>query len=974
MTAIPLPPVILPDDPVRPAGLEAPSPALEVLYPDGGPPPAYEKSAAVLGRAAGFSEFITAACRRCPEEIRELIVSGDLLCSRKADACSKAARMAAEAASGEDDLMRRLRILRRREMIRIAVRDLGGLAGLNETCADLSRLAEACVDAALDRLHRWLTAEWGVPVSDDGTPQHLVVMGMGKLGARELNFSSDIDLIFLFPASGATTGGRRHLSCDEFFQRLGRRLMRVIGEATADGFVFRVDMNLRPLGESGPLAMNFDAAEQYFQEQGREWERYAWIKARCVAGDREAGAAFLSRLNRFVYRRYLDYGVFEAIRDMKGRIEAESVRRNLTGNIKLGPGGIREVEFFGQIFQLLRGGVDAALQERRILAVLDLLKEKGLIQEEVRTDLAAAYVFLRHAEHRLQAWGDAQTHDLPAASQALTRLARSLGFAAAGEFQAALKEVRRTVHLHFQNLLQPEKERHPGPAECMSPDASGPLHDIWCFPSEDEARLIRMTEAGYRDPARALAIIGNFKSEFDAMAISREGRERIHRFMPMAAAAAGRAESPELVLERIISLVKSVLTRTSYIALFLEKPRALVHLVRLADASGWILSAMTRHPLLLDELIDARLLYRPPSYPEMAADLDNRMAMIPDDDLERQMDELRVFRSVNILRVAAADITNAIPLMHVSDHLSHVAEIILDRVLVLAREQLARRHGLPPCDPPLTAGGGDESGFIIIAYGKLGGFELSYGSDLDLVFLHSGTAGMSSGGRTGIDAVTWFTRLGQRIIHLLSTATTLGRLYETDMRLRPDGESGVLVRHMDGFERYQMETAWIWEQQALVRARPVAGDPRLAARFGKIRTASLTRKRDPEKLRTAIREMRERMRQELLTKIDGKFDLKQGAGGMVDVEFLVQYLVLRHCRRHPEILRWTDNVRLIGELARVGALTPGESHLLRRALLCYRTTGHKLNLRELPQRIGPDRYPDLRREVSRIWQAYMGGS
>lgn len=465
----------------------------------------------------------------------------------------------------------------------------------------------------------------------------------------------------------------------------------------------------------------------------------------------------------------------------------------------------------------------------------------------------------------------------------------------------------------------------------------------------------------------ALRLIGDFKSTLSAAVLSREGRERIERLMPLVIEAAGQAGRPDVALERVLSLVHSVRTRTSYVSLLLENPPALTHLVRLADTSRWIFNVLSRAPLLLDELIDPRTLYRPPSRMELEAEVERRMAHVPADDLEGQMDELRVFKQVNVLRVAAADITDATPLMRVSDYLSDIAETTIGRALALAWDQLTARHGIPPCDPPLKPG---ETGFAVIAFGKLGGLELSYGSDLDLVFLHGGADGVSDG-PSPVDPITFYARLGQRLVHILSTATHLGRLYEIDMRLRPNGESGILVIPMEGYRHYLLRDAWTWEKQALIRARPIAGDPSLRDRFTAIRHEALTRPADREALRSDIRDMRERMRRELYREKSGVFELKQGPGGMVDIEFLVQFLVLAGAHDHPELTRWTDNVRLIGQLAGLGELSERSAHVLRQGFLRYRTTTHKLNLREQPAEVSSDRFAELRGAVSETWRRYM---
>ncbi|WP_373501485.1 bifunctional [glutamate--ammonia ligase]-adenylyl-L-tyrosine phosphorylase/[glutamate--ammonia-ligase] adenylyltransferase [Desulfococcus sp.] len=914
-----------------------------------------------LRQAFAVSDFILKSCARNPGMTAALFESGDLY--RAYDAGVYARGLAALLADAADEaaLSHILRLFRRREMTRIAFRDLCGLSDLRETVGDLSDLADACLEAALSRLHAWQCAALGTPVDKTGNPQGLVVFGMGKLGARELNFSSDIDLIFAYPEAGRTDGGPRSVTNEEFFTRLSRRLIHVLGACTVDGFVFRVDMNLRPYGESGPMAMSFDAVESYYQEQGREWERYAWIKARPVAGDTAAGDRLACALKPFIYRRYLDFGVFESLRDMKQMIAVEVKRKGMADHIKLGPGGIREVEFFGQIFQLIRGGVIPALQDRRIFVVLSLLAREGYIADETCRALQEAYVFLRRTEHRLQEFNDAQTHVLPGDTAGRARLAAAMGFADWGAFYDRLKHHTAAVHCHFNSLLRMEES-----APEADP-AAGTLAGVWDHPRDDADARAAIEAAGYDDPEEALRCLKSFHDEIDGQALSSEGRDRIDRLMPLVIAGAGRTDQPGVTLERTVSLIRAIRRRTSYVSLLLETPHALEHLIRLADTSSWILNLLTRRPMLLDELLDPRTLYLPPERAELEASLTRKQAKNEADDLEGQMDALRLFRQVNVLKVAAADITNAIPLMRVSDHLSDIAETVLHRVVAMSADHLFERHGVPECNPPLTGG---ERGFAVIAYGKLGGLELGYDSDLDLVFLHSGTGGFSDG-RQPVDTTTFYSRLGQRVLHMLSTHTSAGRLYEVDMRLRPSGDAGILVTSMEGFRQYLLTEAWTWEKQALVRARPIVGDPRLMDRFNEIRREVLARTRDPAVLRKEIRDMRARMKKELLAPENGLFDLKQGTGGMVDIEFLVQYLVLLESHQRPGILDWTDNVRLIRSLSDAGIIDEITAYFLRKAYLTYRSMGHKLSLREKPAKVPEDHFADLRDRVTAVWRRYV---
>jgi glutamate-ammonia-ligase adenylyltransferase len=861
-----------------------------------------------------------------------------------------------------EDLAARLRRFRRRELVRIAWRDLMGSADLAATTSDLSDLAEACLDQALGWLYGRQCAEQGTPTAADGTPMGLVVLALGKLGARELNFSSDIDLIFAFPGEGETRGADRPAEHGEFFSRLCRQLIHVIGHPGGEGFVFRVDLRLRPFGDNGPLVLSFDSMEHYYQEQGRDWERYAWIKARAVAGDLRSGQELLKRLRPFVYRRYLDFGAFESLRAMKHMISQEVARRGMHQNVKLGRGGIREIEFFGQMFQLIRGGVSPELQRGPIRDVLAALAAEGHIPEEVGRELDAAYVFLRSVEHRLQEAADQQTHELPSDPLGQARLAASLGFDSHDAFRAALDRHRDRVHGHFQLLLEsPEAERG-------DPHQDHGLAGIWHQKLDAAEASAVLAQMGYQPPAEALQILKDLHEDSATRALSPTGRQRLDRLIPLVVTEAGRAGQPLTALRRLADLIRAVERRTSYLALLLEYPAALAHLVKLVDASPWITSLLSQHPVLLDELLDPRTLYRPPPREALEAEIKRRVGRAPEEDLEAQIEALCIFKQINVLRVAAADVSGRLPLMRVSDYLSDIAEVTIDAVVDLAWRHLAERHGLPDCH---LSGVRCERGFGVIAYGKLGGLELGYGSDLDLVFLHAGADGQTHGGPHPIDNAQFFNRLGQRVIHLLTSHTRAGRVYEIDMRLRASGISGILVQHVEAFHDYQLNQAWTWEHQALIKARPVSGDPVIAARFDAIRAEVLSRPRPRVQLRADVADMRRRMRAETRRSGEGLFDLKQDPGGIVDIEFLVQYLVLRQAHRYPELVRWTDNVRLIQTL--IGSAVLGEvtAHVLKHAYLIYRAAAHQLSLQEKPSLVPAEKFERLQQRIRRIWAAFF---
>ncbi|MCB1823746.1 MAG: bifunctional [glutamate--ammonia ligase]-adenylyl-L-tyrosine phosphorylase/[glutamate--ammonia-ligase] adenylyltransferase [Candidatus Competibacteraceae bacterium] len=906
------------------------------------------------------SEFVARACIREPALLAELWAGGELARVQAPGECrARLERQLAEVVD-ETQLGVLLRRFRRREMIRIAWRDLAGLANLAETLGDLSDLAEAAVDAALERLHAWQGRRFGLPRDTDGQAQRLVVLGMGKLGGRELNFSSDIDLIFTFPRQGQTDGARA-VANEEFFRRLGQRLIKVLAEPTADGFVFRVDMRLRPFGDSGPLAISFAAFEDYYQNHGRDWERYAMIKARVIAGDRDAGERLLAGLRPFVYRRYLDYGAFEALRGMKALIAQEVERKGMQRNIKLGPGGIREIEFIGQVFQLIYGGRDPMLRERGILAVLDHLAASGRLPAAAVTDLKQAYAFLRRVENRLQAWADRQTHDLPNDELAQLRLAYAMG---QPDWEAFAGELARHVRAVSQQFAQVFGD--------AATDAGTPqerLAVLWGDEPGEEGALQVLAEHGFEDPALAWNRLRALKTGFSYRAMSPRGRERLDVLVPRVLEAAAAGPRPAATLERVFNLLEAVARRSVYLALLAEHPQALAQLIKLCAASSWIATHLTRYPLLLDDLLNPATLYAPLDRRQLVSELDQQLARVPAGDAEELLNALRYFKQGNVLRVAAADVSGAMPLMIVSDHLTEIAEVLLRKVLELAWADLLPRFGSPEC---VVDGVKREARFAILAYGKLGGIELNYGSDLDLVFLHDSIGGQQvTAGPRQIDNAAFFAKLVQRIISLLNTRTGAGDLYEVDTRLRPSGRAGLLVSSFEAFAEYQQHQAWTWEHQALARTRAVAGPAALTERFQAIRQAVLGRERDLAVLRQEVRDMRERMRAELDASTAETFDLKQGRGGIADIEFMVQYKILANAHRYPDLLIYTDNIRQTDGLERFGILSIADAARLRNAYRSLRRRIHLLKLQEQPARIPADEAREVREGVSRIWRRLM---
>ncbi len=912
-----------------------------------------------IAKVLALSDFIAQSLIRDPQLLPDLFSSSDLWRNYTEDEYVQGLQQRLQGCLNENQLGEILRRYRRREMVRIAWRDLAGHADLQQTIADLSSLADACIDGALEHLYRWHCELWGTPHSIDDEPQQMVVIGMGKLGARELNFSSDVDLIFSYPENGETRGGRGATN-QEFFIKLGQALIRSLDAATAHGFVFRVDMRLRPFGESSALAVSFDRMEAYYQTHGREWERYAMIKARVVAGDREAGAELLARLKPFVYRKYVDFGAFESLREMKAMIAREVQRKGMADNIKLGAGGIREVEFIGQAFQLIRGGREPTLQIRPILPVLQRLRSLGQLPEFVVDELSDAYTFLRNSEHRLQEFAEQQTHKLPGDDLGRQRLAFGMGFADWERYEAALIEQRRRVHEHFEQVFAAPQTDH---AESDERDLRG----LWLGDLDDSVSLATLQQIGFEDTAEAYRLLQAQHRSRSYLNMSAQGRNRMDQLMPLMLGAVGATDDPDQTLKRVLQLVEGIGRRSAYIALLVENPMAMSQLVRLCAASPWIAVQLGRNPHLLDELLDPRTLYAPPSREEIVSEVRARLAHLDTEDMEGQMDVLRRIKQAAVLRVAAADIVGAVPLMVVSDHLSELAEVMVEAAFDLAWKHLTLRHGRPSCSDSRVC----DSGFAVIAYGKLGGIELSYGSDLDVVFLHSEESGSSTDGAKPVENGVFYARLAQRMIHILNTPTPAGILYEIDTRLRPSGASGLLVSNVDAFADYQRQHAWTWEHQALVRARLICGDAGIADAFSAIRAEIISQPREVETLRGEVREMREKMRSQLSKAEAGKFDLKQDPGGIADIEFMVQYGVLAWAHEHPRLLQFSDNIRLLELFAGCGLMAEADSKLLCDAYRVFRSQVHRLTLQEQKAVVTEDQFSGEREAVLRLWRSLM---
>ena len=919
-------------------------------------------------RVLACSDFVFSSCERHPSMLEDLVSSGDLEAPYPASAAGargrpslrERAESVARAAGSIDGLMTDLRRLRRREMVRIAWRDIGGLADFDETVRDTSDLADAIIETSLDRLHEWQCADLGTPIGHTGEPQQLVVLALGKLGASELNFSSDIDLIFTFPENGQTEGGRRSVDNDRFFLQLARKLVKVLGEPTADGFVYRVDMRLRPFGTQGPLVLSFDALEEYYQTHGRDWERYAFIRVRAVSGDMVLAAELLERLRPFVYRRYIDFGTLQSLRSLKVVMEQEVARKGMEHSVKHGPGGIREVEFTGQAFQMVRGGRTPALRYRRLLTVLARLGELELLPAHAVESLSSAYRFLRAAEHRLQQVDDRQEHMLPLDEPGRARIAAGMGYASWEAFSERLDRHRRNVDEQFAQVFGQERE--------TDATAGGdPLGALLSASTDEETGVTLLEGAGFAAAREAWSVIARYRDTIALKMPDALGHERLARLTPDLLRAIAAQSNATTTLERVMTVIESIAKRSVYLALLAERSIALSQFVQLCAASPWIARLLGRHPVLFDELLDPRTLYEPLAPDRLDKDIAERLTAIDDPDREHEMDCLRQSKQANVLRVAAADVSRRIPLMVVSDHLTEIAEAVLRAALAIAWRDITARHGRPASMPRDAA----FAPYAIIAYGKLGGIELGYGSDLDLVFVHDDDSSAMTTGPKSIDLATFYARLTQRLIHVLTTMTSQGALYEVDPRLRPDGSKGVLVNTLDGLGEYVRDKAWTWEHQALVRARAVAGDPALGQRFAHLRRDILLRDRDGDTLRDDVRSMRERMRTELGSRGSGRFDLKQDPGGVADIEFMVQYGALRWGSRLGADLDFTDNIRLLDGFRRADLMPEEDVTLLADAYRAYRGRIHELSLQESEAVVGNEEFAELREAVVAIWNRLM---
>lgn len=826
--------------------------------------------------------------------------------------------------TNEESLKRALRHLRQQVMARIIVRDLNCLADLQEVMRTISHLAEVAVQTAIHHLAYWLKPQYGTPVSASGEEQSLIVVGMGKLGGGELNVSSDIDLIFAYEEAGETTiagiNGAQSISNQDFFTRLAKKLIAAIDEVTEDGFVFRVDMRLRPFGSEGALVSDLDALEDYYQNHGREWERYAWIKGRVIAGNNQKLAKLLKP---FVFRKYLDFGAFASMRDLKIQIQRDVNSKGMHDNIKLGRGGIREIEFIAQVFQLIRGGRDASLQVKPTLAVIELLKNKGLLPETTAKELTEAYAFLRNLEHRLMYVEDAQTQELPKTDEAKARIAKAMQHPPTANteqdaheswaaFLAKLNTHRQLVQLHFDATFSDTTASHY--------DALETEKSIWNGRLENAIASQELRQAGFKEAEETLRRLYEMHQGSRYAKLPELSRQRFDALMPYVISLSGKTTNADVTLVRMMNLLESICRRASYLALLAEHPEAMHLLVKLCSSSPWLANYLTQHPILLDELLDTRTLYAAPDFAAMRSELLKHLHDA-DGDIERQMDIMRHFKHASLFKFAAQDLNDELTLETLSDYLSALADLIMEVSLATLWPYVRGKH----IDVPK---------FAVIGYGKLGGKELGYASDLDIIFLYDDDSP---------EAGEIYARFAQRINNWFNSLTSAGLLYETDLQLRPDGNSGLLVSSVEAFRDYQLNKAWVWEHQAISRARYVAGDQNVGKAFEQIRIAVISQQRDAATLRLEVLEMRNKMRAGQTIPAD-MFDLKHSPGGIIDVEFLVQYLVLANAAKYPELTANIGNLALLRLLASLKVI---DEELAESAASAYREYRHMQHMLKL---------------------------
>jgi glutamate-ammonia-ligase adenylyltransferase len=927
-----------------------------------------------LGRTWACSDFLARTCIRYPAAFQSLLTEGLDQQRTLADYRLRVQAVIDNSLDLDqriDDvrLMKALRELRHLEMVRIAWRDLNQLAGIDIILQELTDCAEAMVAVTLQALEADHATVYGMPLDARGEPQSLLVYAMGKMGGGELNFSSDIDLIFTYADDGQTTG-RRSTSHGEFYLAVIRKLVKVLDEQTVDGFVYRVDTRLRPFGQSGPLAMSFSGLEQYYQSHGRDWERYAMIKARLITGRAQDRKYLKSMLTPFVYRRYLDFTMIESIREMKSMINTQMQRKGMKHNIKLGRGGIREIEFIGQTLQLIRAGRDPELRERSIIRVLNLLAEKSFLQQQEAEQLIQAYWFLRKLENRLQMLGDRQTHSLPEDALQQQRICLAMDIA---DWPALLEQLaiyQKAVDDVFQHLIAAEE----GAANRQASAFSVFWADADKHTPEDEAyRGVHryLEERGYQDIDTLIRHITELRNSPAFRQLMGDSIRLMAQLVESLVEKIADYPNPVELFGRVARILKALAGRKVYISLLNEYQGTQLQMLTLCSTSEWFTERLVRYPILLDSLMASAEAFREQYDVRQLLELELKKIATEsvEDDLELLMERMRQFKRQTEFTVAMLDVFYHEPVERVSDHLTELANVLLEKILQFAWRTMADKYGEPVC---VIDGETHRPKMAIVAYGKLGGNELGYGSDLDIIFLHSsrGEKEYTDGDRQ-IDNSQFFARVAQRVIHFLNTRTYSGVLYEADTRLRPDGQAGLMVSSIGAFEHYQLEKAWTWEHQALIRARFVTGDALIGQEFDRIRASVLQKHRDNTVLLQEVADMREKMRTHLAGKADG-FDLKQDRGGLVDIEFVTQAGTLLHAGNSPQCIQHTATLELIRELVGAGWYSEQDGQWLSEAYRCLRKLKNWQTLQCATDKlVSAEQISQHRSHVQKVWEHLM---
>jgi glutamate-ammonia-ligase adenylyltransferase len=809
----------------------------------------------------------------------------------------------------EASLNQSLRKLRQYVIANIILRDLNKLADLDEVLVSVTTLAEITLIQAHQFHFNSLKNIHGSPIGLNGEEQHLSIVGMGKLGGEELNVSSDIDLIFTYPEEGETEG-KESITNQSFFIKLCKKIISSLNDITEDGFVFRVDMQLRPFGSEGQITCSYQMLEDYYQKYGREWERYAWVKGRVIFGPQ---IELNKIINPFVYRRYLDYGALNSMRDLKSQIQNDVNKRGIQENIKLGRGGIRKVEFIVQVYQLIRGGQDKALKLKSLLPTLKILEAKNLLSTEAVKLLSQAYRFLRNLEHRLQYMEDLQTQELPKSDESKLRVAKSMQYDDWNLFYRELEVHRTNVEFYFDEVFKEAIKNEDSPELNIA-------KALWNSTLKLEDAHKFLESLGYKLPSETYQILDGLKHSSRYLHLPESSRQRFDLLMPLILNEVSLISDSHATLVRMISILESICRRASYLAMLTENPSALKILIKLSEAGPWLTQYLIQHPVLIDELLDINHFYTKPDFEEIKVKLQKDLRDAKD-DIEQQMNVMRNIKHATIFKLAALEVIGDVSVENLSDYLTELADMLIEETLDLVWNHMYSEQT-------------DPSKFAVIAYGKFGGKEMSYTSDLDIVFIYDDK-------RDGM--AEKYARFAQRINSWLNTYTSSGVLYEIDLALRPDGASGLLVSSIDAFRDYQSKRAWTWEHQAITRARFCAGDKDIGNQFEKIRLDILNTHRDIDQLKKDIVHMREKMLEKHKANHQ-YFDLKQDRGGIIDIEFIVQYFVLAFSDLYKELTQNIGNIGLLNLFSQKNLIEAAKAKKLIDAYRLYRSLQHQLGL------------------------------